>query len=484
MLTREVDEVDQDVATPAPAPPWWVPLAHDDLVSAPTPRRRTVAGLDERVVIALVIVAVVALATWVQLRPRTRPTPPHPVAFDVAVQPIVSFIEAETGKPFRHPVFVHFVASDKFESMSALHEGGETWSSSNVDDAFLVCTDGWGARAGSCSRIKAHTEPSVEAMFLRFLGADIALGAPVASPQLPWDPPISQRARSTTPQRRLHSLTGRDIVGLYDPKTASIYIRGTDLDAVRETVAHELVHAWQDQHGYLDGSDKDGIDAQYVYLAIMEGHAELIAGKYMDSLSPEQRSAAAEGEAKYGDEWVAKERSDPTPGGSAFAEDNEARTLALTLGFWPYDAGPRFLEARSKEEILHILEDRPASTWAIMNPTWDATGRGFRPKLGSVPGSRFTRRGFTIGPLLWSISLGRANQNNAFGTAWIGDSAVVYERRNDQKVCMFNRLEFIDGTGRTIGLNQLNGWAAQHHLAPEVSVVARGETQVDVNVCA
>lgn len=475
------------VGTHASAPPGvWVaavPNSWAPALRGATPRAVLSGPSARKAAAALVLAATVVLGGRLVLgRLLARPIPPHPMAFDAALQPVASFIEAETGKPFRYPVYVHFVASEKFESLSTLNEGNEeTWSRKNLNDAFLVCSDSWGSSTGSCARIKQHTEPSVDAMFLRFLGAEIPMGTP-SVPDLP-----APRMTPATRERVLHSLSNRDIVGFYTSDTATIYIRGTDLDAVRQTVAHELVHAWQDQQGFL-GDSSTGVDSQYVYLAMMEGHAELVADRYIKSLPKAKQALAAQGEKQHGDEWVAKEQADTSPGGSVLAPTGQTRLLELLLGFWPYDAGPAFLGTRSKEQIRDLLKSPPASTWDIMNPTSDGVGRGNKPKLGTFAGKRYTRKRFAIGPLLWSASIGSRNQEQtsarAFRDAWIGDAAVVYERSVDSAVCLFDRVEFIDANGRAAGLTALNRWAANHPLGSNVSVVANGGVQVDVTVCA
>lgn len=426
--------------------------------------------------IALGLCAALAMAGRTFRWPSSRPVPPHPATFDPAVAPIASYIEAETGKPFRYPVYLRFLPTNEFDARLDAKGSGESWSRRGVDDAFLVCAE-FGSSAGSCRQIKRHTQPSVNAMFLRFLGADIPLGEP--APEIPFAFP------GLGSPRVLHSLSNHDIVGFYESESATVFVRGTDLNAVRQTVAHELVHAWQDQHGFLDGGE-DGVDASYVHLAMLEGHAELVAERYLDSLPAAQQFAAVKGDQQLGNEWVEKELADTAPGGSVFSPTNKTRRLELSLGLWPYEAGRQFLSTRSKEEIASLLKRPPASSWDIMNPTADGTGRGTKPKLGSVPGDRYTQKRFVVGPLLWSESMRSVLDDDVaarnFRDAWVGDGAAVFERA-DEAVCLFDRIEFIDSSGRAAGLIALNQWSAKHPMASGITIAANGLSKVDVTIC-
>src|SRR5690606_29911138 len=47
----------------------------------------------------------------------------------------------------------------------------------------------------------------------------------------------------------MRSLLGGGVVGFYDPETEELVVRGDDVTPyVRTTIAHELVHALDDQH--------------------------------------------------------------------------------------------------------------------------------------------------------------------------------------------------------------------------------------------
>jgi hypothetical protein len=490
-LPQAVAEVSADSFQPAPTPPAlavetapfaWTPLPQSAAIAlgeqqaksrgrTSTNPAKTANGAMtpgfKKALLALGLTIVVAGGLAKIAKASERKIPPHPAQFDAQILPMASFIERETGKPFKYPISILFVPDDRFESLSILNDSGtDSWKSGNVKDAFLSCSDGRAKSAGSCDPIRPHVEPSMDAMFLRFLGANI---------------PIEGRGAGL-----YRSLTKRDIIGFYDPKTITIYVRGTNLDSVRETVAHELVHAWQDQHGALDKS-KDGIDSSYVHLAMVEGHADLVAARYLDSLPKEAQEAVALEEEAMARKWEAKEQAASAEGGSVYDEtDGDGRKLELSLGIWPYEAGQEFLASRSPEQIRELLNNPPASTWDVMNPTLDGVGRGKKTGKPKVPKARYTPKNHAVGPLFWTVGLASTLDSTSakrFRDLWIGDSSAVYEDKATGSVCFADRIEFIDSNGRATAQAILSRWAAAHPASRGVSVVPVKATEVDVRVC-
>jgi hypothetical protein len=77
----------------------------------------------------------------------------------------------------------------------------------------------------------------------------------------------------------LLDLYTEQIVGYYDPETKTLYaVEGVPAESLRPVVAHELVHALQDQHADLDSliSRERGNDRQVAAQAAIEGHAMLV----------------------------------------------------------------------------------------------------------------------------------------------------------------------------------------------------------------
>lgn len=77
----------------------------------------------------------------------------------------------------------------------------------------------------------------------------------------------------------LADLYAEQIVGYYDPDSSALYvIEGVPADALQPVLAHELVHALQDQHIDLDSliARERGNDRQLAAQAAIEGHATLV----------------------------------------------------------------------------------------------------------------------------------------------------------------------------------------------------------------
>lgn len=100
----------------------------------------------------------------------------------------------------------------------------------------------------------------------------------------------------------MRALLGGGVVGFYDPETDELVVRGAALTPyVRTTIAHELVHALDDQHHDLDRPEHDDADDEigFGFSALVEGNARRVESAYRDSLSDEERRQAAEEEVGF-----------------------------------------------------------------------------------------------------------------------------------------------------------------------------------------
>jgi hypothetical protein len=90
-----------------------------------------------------------------------------------------------------------------------------------------------------------------------------------------------------------NKLSDTSVVGLYQPRTKTLYVRGTQLTIdVRVTVAHELTHALQDQYfnlRKLQRASSEGADAALRSLA--EGDAVRTEEAYLHSLPQNDQDA-------------------------------------------------------------------------------------------------------------------------------------------------------------------------------------------------
>jgi hypothetical protein len=83
---------------------------------------------------------------------------------------------------------------------------------------------------------------------------------------------------------------GVGVLGLYDPDTNRLVVRGKEpTPLVRSVIVHELTHALQDQHFNLArvGAQRGG--SAQGYSGVVEGDASRIEDRYVDSLSAEDQ---------------------------------------------------------------------------------------------------------------------------------------------------------------------------------------------------
>src|SRR5207253_8954415 len=77
----------------------------------------------------------------------------------------------------------------------------------------------------------------------------------------------------------LVALYTEQVAGYYDPETKTFYVvQGTSRETLRPVLAHELVHALQDQHVNLDSliSNNRDNDRQSAAQAAIEGQATVV----------------------------------------------------------------------------------------------------------------------------------------------------------------------------------------------------------------
>ncbi len=163
-------------------------------------------------------------------------------------------------------------------------------------------------------------------------------------------------------RRLLADLYAEQIVGYYDPDSTTLYvIAGVPTDAVRPVLAHELVHALQDQHIDLDSliARDRGNDRQLAAQAAIEGHATLV----MLALQAMEATGRAVDPGQL---------PDPTPQLRAGLDQAE--------GFPVFRSAPRLL----REALLFPYANGAGFVWRV----WAARPAGERPALAQfIPAS-------------------------------------------------------------------------------------------------
>ena len=87
------------------------------------------------------------------------------------------------------------------------------------------------------------------------------------------------------------------VVGFYDPETERLVVRGNELNLYGQLVlVHELTHAFDDQWFDLDREDFADDDAEYGFLAVVEGNARRVEEGWRAQLDPAAKAQLPEQE--------------------------------------------------------------------------------------------------------------------------------------------------------------------------------------------
>ena len=176
----------------------------------------------------------------------------------------------------------------------------------------------------------------------------------------------------------------------YSSEVAAFYVRGTnhlwvvtDQDTSSEltsTIAHELVHALQDQNYGLAFSDSAEIDAYSAYEFIVEGDAE-----YMADMWRTGDTSLSGIDAKSSDLFYDL----PTLTGLLKNCCSEYPQVVSVPGYIPYFWGPAFVHALRKRggwsEVNGFLAKRPTNSSEGLHPLLGIARQGFLDWDRNVP---------------------------------------------------------------------------------------------------
>lgn len=313
------------MAVPPPGPPAAPPFARPApaAVAPPPDRRRLVVGIAVGLLLALVAVTVAALvargggdtvtapaATGEPATPATTGapapttvTPPTtragagtgptgaptttgaPTEFDRTVDTIIAFVERARGLKFvTRPTVIALSDADFVARFQQLNDQDYRENRAAYDEATVV------------------------------LGA---LG-------------VLRPGRSYYDTSRAFGDAG--VLGFYDPETKELSVRGNQITPfVRTVIAHELVHALDDQRFDLDRPEYDDADDEigFGFSALAEGNARHVEKAYRASMSAADRASADREEASFGGSF----------------DTSLFTTTFLQLQLAPYTLGEAFVEA-------------------------------------------------------------------------------------------------------------------------------------------
>lgn len=232
----------------------------------------------------------------------------------------------------------------------------------------------------------------------------------------------------------LLELYNEQVLGYYDPRTRTLYVLDTVTDdALGPVLAHELVHALQDQHTNLDSliSRERGNDRQAAAHAAMEGHAVVV----MFASLAEQDSGRRIDPIALASPWREVERAlDAQP--EQFPVLRRAPAVVRETLLFPYIAGSDFVHtlwshyrgaARYPAPIDSLL---PQSTQQVLEPLQHFIRRRTDPielQFDGLAGDSSVLHENTLGQLETGIFLGHylGAEARAAASGWRGDRYVV-----------------------------------------------------------
>ncbi len=187
----------------------------------------------------------------------------------------------------------------------------------------------------------------------------------------------------------MDSTLGTSVLGYYAPDRDEIVIVSDSASPSlsRSTLVHELVHALQDQHFGLNGTQPTQ-DTQLAVDGLVEGEATLLQRQY---------------ESRCGEDWQCPSLAATNAGGSVTTAGgtSDYRSGVFTVVYQPYASGPSFvrtLEARGGWSAVDAAHDRlPESTEQIIHPEAYPDERPVSVSIPDRSGSAWSR--FDLDPV-------------------------------------------------------------------------------------
>ena len=392
-------------------------------------------------VAALAVIAVLALvATLLALRgpgdevsfgtigaggeveaPPSSPSTPQsaPADFDEVIADLTAFVEEERGLSFLRPVQVNRLDDEEFEQ--------EIERRIREDEA----TDRPEAEAAEVTlRALGLLEPDVDLY-------DIQI-----------------------------DLFQSGVLGFYDPETDELYIRGTEpTPYVRQTIAHELVHALDDQHFELHRPEIDDADDEsgFGFSALVEGNAVVIDEAFERQLSDAERAQLREEEEAF-----------------AAGVDVDAFPEILLIDISaPYELGPdlvaALLDAGGRERLDAAFALPPTTSEQVLDPSLFLAGEAAVPVTAPAADGEVVDQGSFGQFYLLALVSGAVDSATAREAAigWGGDAYVSW--RDGDRSCA--RIAFAGDSPADAAeiADALSEWASAQ---PDASVDDGGDAVV------
>ncbi len=270
----------------------------------------------------------------------------------------------------------------------------------------------------------------------------------------------------------LRGLLGAGVLGFYDPETGELVVRGTDLTPyTRQTVAHELTHAIDDQWFDLDRPELDDAtdETGFGFSALVEGNARRVENAYTNSMTAAERRELRNEETAF----------------AAGADFSRMPEVLVYLIMAPYELGQGLvadiLDHGGGERLDLSFENPPTTSEQVIHPARFLAGeKGVTVTTPPADGTATEEGvlGEMVIRMILASSLDAAEAQIA-AEGWGGDRYVTWEQSNGA-TCMRDDIVMDTRTDLSEVTEALRSWASGRRGA---KVEQLGET-VRLTTCA
>jgi hypothetical protein len=228
---------------------------------------------------------------------------------------------------------------------------------------------------------------------------------------------ISPKLDLTTAEQ---TLLDSSVLGFYDPETKKLVVRGTDVTPfVRDTLAHELTHALDDQWFNLDRPQLDNADDEtgFGFTALVEGDAVRVEEAYLQTMSSSDRAE------------VTKEQQDLL---LAHPEIFALPQVLIDITQEPYSDGPQLvnaiLDAGQQPRLDAAFQQPPTTSEQVIDPDKFLNGEGAVPVPFPTADGALSNKGVLGAFMLEELLLGSRHTNDVDNAVagWGGDAYVTW----------------------------------------------------------
>ncbi len=216
------------------------------------------------------------------------------------------------------------------------------------------------------------------------------------------------------------TLLDSSVLGFYDPETKKLVVRGTDVTPfVRDTLAHELTHALDDQWFNLNRPQLDTADDEtgFGFTALTEGDAVRVEEAYLGTMSSSDRAE------------VTKEQQDLL---LAHPEIFSLPQVLIDITQEPYSDGPQLvkaiLDAGQQPRLDAAFQQPPTTSEQVIDPEKFLDGQGAVPVPFPTADGTVSNKG-VLGAFMFEEVLLGAKQTSDVDTVisgWGGDAYVTW----------------------------------------------------------